>query len=1286
MEKEINNKAMTLGLDLGVSSIGWCLYESNKKYKTDSQGEVERDKEGNFKCFYSPQHIIDLGVFVFNQIEDGKSGKTENVQRREKRLMRRQRRRKARRLYSLRRLFYKYFHVDFLNDVITPRHCKLTPFEIKIKGIDNKLTQEELMIALYHYMKYRGFESNRKAKDSSGDDNKKMLGGIKATQKALSENNLYISQYLVSKQEERIEKNRWDNQIHNRGGNYIFTVSREDYEKEIIKLLDSQIKYGVIDINFKNDFLGIYRKRRSYTDGPNDPSPFKVDFEGKIGNCFIYKDEKRAPKDSLTAQRFVLLSKLVNFRYRYTNINTEEKKNNEYLSLTVDQIKTIEDNYIFDDTIKYSKILKCLKLDKDNIEIKGLILTKKEYSDLRKKFSKTNHLESEIKIESDEELNKKFQKELKDKYFDKIFFRGSKLINEIYKCKKIPNNLKTDDFYDDVAETFLVKKDDKSISNKLSEYSINKNIIEELLNIEADATKTIDLSIKLCKELIPYLRDGLTYDKAMDKCGHNHSDKKLDLNDGNGIIPPIDEALKEINIVLANPVVKNTLIQLRKVLNAITKKYGQIDDCIVELARELKLSFKERRELLNEQIDNQSKNNLLRNEMIEKYPQYFRSYNDISKDFLIKYKLFREQNGTCVYTNTPIKENELFDKNKNEYQIDHIIPYHLSFDDSYANKVLVKTSANQEKGMRIPMECHNISKNVKLFLENHPYISKTKKNNLLKMEVDEEFKKRDLNDTSYLSKIARDLITYFVLKKGSQCRTNSGGITDFLRKHWGLSGKIHTYYPLKDNTYASFENKMYQSKFYDDFKLVQIEPNLKNDVAESIKFYFENGSNKNTIDIKKIQEKKDKKTGESTLSFEEKTLNFAIDDFAKNYLVTFKIFQNNNWRNKSVEDIQELISGERQSFDNEYSAEYSKHLEFAMLILGKVREEIQKIIDEKNRDNHLHHALDAAIIGVCTQSLVYKISNANKDNNTDKIVCPQPYKDFDKEVLIRVYEHDENKLLYLLNNNVEYYKKYPLSKYDAHILIPVRQPNHNIKGALTKETIYGAKMLDGELIATKRINVKEMKKDDIEKIIDKDNGNKAVYESIKEWFHDKISEYPKLKQKGTYIKSVKISSGLAETKVSLSKDNNRFADNDTVARVEVYRKKNSNNGHLYFVPIYYYQLLERAKKENDKIKYIIMYNRDNCIPCSGIQLEKEFDKIAILPKYSLIEIILKNGKRGLAYSGGLTSGSFEVYSPVGDFYDTNKELKDSSDDRLRITCSTIKSIKVHNISVLGKVS
>ena len=68
-----------------------------------------------------------------------------------------------------------------------------------------------------------------------------------------------------------------------------------------------------------------------------------------------------------------------------------------------------------------------------------------------------------------------------------------------------------------------------------------------------------------------------------------------------------------------------------------------------------------------------------------------------------------------------------------------------------------------------------------------------------------------------------------------------------------------------------------------------------------------------------------------------------------------------------------------------------------------------------------------------------------------------------------------------------------------------------------------------------------------------------------------------------------------------------------------------------------------------------------------------------------MELILKDGKKMLAYSGGASSGMFEIYTLIGDYLDCGVELGKVS-SRTLITISSIKSIKVRSISILGKVS
>lgn len=67
----------------------------------------------------------------------------------------------------------------------------------------------------------------------------------------------------------------------------------------------------------------------------------------------------------------------------------------------------------------------------------------------------------------------------------------------------------------------------------------------------------------------------------------------------------------------------------------------------------------------------------------------------------LKLKLWNEQDGKCLYSGKTIEPEDLI-KHSELFQIDHIIPRSISFDDSRNNKVLVYGEENQKKGNQTP--------------------------------------------------------------------------------------------------------------------------------------------------------------------------------------------------------------------------------------------------------------------------------------------------------------------------------------------------------------------------------------------------------------------------------------------------------------------------------------------------------------------------------------------------------------------------------------------------------
>lgn len=1114
-------------------------------------------------------------------------------------------------------------------------------------------------------MKYRGYKSNRKidAKDKKKEDGK-MLSNIATLRDEINSyetkgHKFYVTEILLKRLN---SKNPNDRRLHNSESEYFLTVSRDMYLDEINALLDKQISFGVIDKSFKDKYISLFQRQRDYSEGPdiNSNSKYRIDMNKIIGIC-SFDDKPRAPKDSISAKRFVLLSSLANLRFK-----TNESE--DYQNLKPDQIVELEKAIIAKRESKYSDIFS--RINVVPYRIAGLSLTKKEYVEVIKNFKETENIPDDdyaLTCEQSEKLSKK----MNEKLLSKIFFKNSSfypsLRKEIIKLAE-GKQYDNDNFYDDVANILIRNKTDSKIAEECKEKGYSDAVIACIQNCK-DCKDTINLSIDLCKELIPLLRKGRNYKDAMASLGINHSEK--DRADSINDLPEINEALNGMGVRLTNPVVKHTLVQMRKIINAIIKEYGKPDYFSIELARELKNSFADRQAIRNAQMDNQDANIREKTEILEKFGEQFSSITSIRKDALLRYRLFKQQGGMSPYTNKPICEKRIFDDN--EYQIDHILPYSRSFNDSMSNKVLVEAKANQNKRNKTPLEwMDNTEKAQPLyaFLKSH-YLPAAKVRNLLAKEISDDFISKDLNDTSYLSRLAKQLIEFYLLPEGQYCRAVPGQLTERLRQFWDLSGRTHSFY-------ASHDKQLYKAKLLEDYKFDSISVDEKG----KIDAHFTYMANDFPMCFEFKKSKSDK-----PLSREDEHYNRELAIFGKHFSFYLTRFLGCSCKGNDINGLYKAIN-----FDSNNDQD-SERKEAGLFVLGLMLNQIQKDINTKNRENDLHHALDAAVIGLVNPTIIKRFSEFHKakeniiDYETGEIKVPNiphPYPSFREEVLTRVYEKDEEKLMDYLNR-LENYKEEPATKKNTHVLWPVRLPKKDVVGAISKDTVYGVNKTDGSL--TSKISVNELGDKNIDKIVDKEKGNKAVYEACKHWLQSKKpTPYPVLAKKGTPIKYVKIVvADSPKGKVNLS--DGKFAENSLVVRVDVY-KKNGDDKTIYMVPIYYYQISQEKRfKNNFNIDYTIMWKQgnDGSLIIKGRELDKHYKKICCMPLRSLVEI-QKGRDRCFAYSGGATSGTIEVYSLLGDQADLiSAKFFGCIRSQNKITISTITDIKVHSITVLGKI-
>jgi CRISPR-associated endonuclease Csn1 len=164
------------------------------------------------------------------------------------------------------------------------------------------------------------------------------------------------------------------------------------------------------------------------------------------------------------------------------------------------------------------------------------------------------------------------------------------------------------------------------------------------------------------------------------------------LSPGNAVnlsgLPPIDDVLKN---ELRNPAVHRVLAEMRKVVNALIKEHGKPDRVRIELARDLRNS-KKNREKISERMRGREKQRQLARNDIENSAEV--AIQNPRRGDIERYLLWKECGGVCPYTGKNISMAALYGA---QFEIEHIIPWSISLDNSFANKTLCYHQVNSEK-------------------------------------------------------------------------------------------------------------------------------------------------------------------------------------------------------------------------------------------------------------------------------------------------------------------------------------------------------------------------------------------------------------------------------------------------------------------------------------------------------------------------------------------------------------------------------------------------------------
>jgi CRISPR-associated endonuclease Csn1 len=359
---------------------------------------------------------------------------------------------------------------------------------------------------------------------------------------------------------------------------------------------------------------------------------------------------------------------------------------------------------------------------------------------------------------------------------------GTKTLKDALGDARWQSLVKTPEKLDRIAEVLSFRDDMDSIRKGLDQISLDAVIVQCLLDGAAkgefkEFTKAAHISALACHNIIPGLREGLSY---ADAC------KRPPLNYDHSARPQI--ALTEIGSAVTRKAFGEAIKQIR----AVAREYGPIDLVHIELARDVGKSAEERREIQDGIEKRTAEKQKRRGEAAEHLGRA------VSDDELLRYELAKEQNFKCIYSGDPIEPKGVA-ANDTRYQVDHILPWSRFGDDSYINKTLCTTKANQDKRGRTPFEWFDAEKTEPEWME---YVARVealkevkgrkKRNYTLKdaANVEEKFKARNLTDTQWATRLLADELKRMFPAPEDKRRvfTRPGAITSKLRRAWGLEG------------------------------------------------------------------------------------------------------------------------------------------------------------------------------------------------------------------------------------------------------------------------------------------------------------------------------------------------------------------------------------------------------------------------------------------------------------------------------------------------------------------
>lgn len=751
-----------LGIDLGSASLGWAALA------LVSDGDRWR-----------PSGILAAGSRIFGSTKgagrDSQSGESLAVARRDARAMRRRRDRFQQRQRALMGHLIK--DGLFPADPAARKALEvLDPYELRARALDEPLTLPELGRAIWHLNQRRGFKSNRKTDkpDKPGDETGKIKVGVGRLRTEMGKVDARtFGEFLHIRRHDRTEDHPDGLSVRTRlraegeeakGMGYDFYPGRELLEEEFDDIWAEQVAYhpDVLTPEVHDRLREIVFHQR----------PLK---QPKIGTDTFGTGEPRLAKAHPLFQRRRLLEEL-NALMIVRVGQVAERLTPEQRDLLLSKLKGAG-------KMSFTAMRKALKLDQEA------------------RFNKES--ESRADLKGDEVAA---VMGAKTRFAERwLHFSAEEQWTIVERLEKVQTDTELTAFRDWITEVYgLTPERSKAVSDarlpqgfgRFGE-TVTRELIDKLTNGRTPEGRKPDA---------PHTEPGrvIVYSEAVSAAGRDHSDLRsgeiLDALPYYGevldrhIMPGSGDAA-ETDVIkrvgrLTNPTVHIGLNQLARVVNGLIKRFGPPTEVAIELARELKLTDDEKKKRARENNENrlaaERRGRTLEENEIEN-----------NGENRAKLRLWEEldQNAMgrqCVYSGEVIGIRRLFSP---EVEVDHILPFKDTLDDSNGNKIVCIQQANRHKSKRSPWQTWGDTPAWEAIAERASRLPRNKRRKFEPDAMDrykEEagFLPRQLVDTQYLSRLAREYMASLYPDRGedsSHVWVSPGQLTEMVRRKLGLN-------------------------------------------------------------------------------------------------------------------------------------------------------------------------------------------------------------------------------------------------------------------------------------------------------------------------------------------------------------------------------------------------------------------------------------------------------------------------------------------------------------------